>query len=101
MTGYKQGKAGDMQLERAIRWMRTLNKDAAEVLRPLVVQPIHGGVVGGRQPDEEVLRLHWNEPGQQLLETSRRIFGGTPSARGEVCQFHAPCFGVHGSPPEG
>src|SRR5207249_875733 len=33
MTGYKQGKAGDMQLERAIRWMRTLNKDAAEVLR--------------------------------------------------------------------
>ena len=35
MTGYKQGKAGDMQLERAIRWMRTLNKDAAEVLRPL------------------------------------------------------------------
>src|SRR5215218_5767346 len=35
MTGVKQGKAGDMQLERAIRWMRTLNKDAAEVLRPL------------------------------------------------------------------
>ena len=32
MTGYKQGKAGDMQLERAIRWMRTLNKDAADVL---------------------------------------------------------------------
>jgi selenide,water dikinase len=35
MTGYKKGQAGDMQLERAIRWMRTLNKDAAEVLRPL------------------------------------------------------------------
>jgi selenide, water dikinase len=35
MTGYKQGRAGDMQLERAIRWMRTLNKDAAEVLRGL------------------------------------------------------------------
>jgi selenide,water dikinase len=33
MTGYKKGGAGDMQLERAIRWMRTLNKDAAEVLR--------------------------------------------------------------------
>jgi selenide,water dikinase len=33
MTGYKKGRAGDMQLERAIRWMRTLNKDAAEVLR--------------------------------------------------------------------
>jgi len=33
MTGYKKGHAGQMQLERAIRWMRTLNKEAAEVLR--------------------------------------------------------------------
>jgi selenide, water dikinase len=33
MTGYKKGFAGQMQLERAIRWMRTLNKDAADVLR--------------------------------------------------------------------
>ena len=33
MTGYKKGLAGEMQLTRAIRWMRTLNKDAAEVLR--------------------------------------------------------------------
>jgi len=33
MTGYKKRLAGDMQLTRAIRWMRTLNKDAAEVLR--------------------------------------------------------------------
>ena len=35
MTGYKQGVAGTQQLERAVRWMRTLNKDAADVLRPL------------------------------------------------------------------
>ena len=35
MTGYKQGLAGTQQLTRAIRWMRTLNKDAADVLRPL------------------------------------------------------------------
>jgi selenide, water dikinase len=34
MTGYKKGFAGAMQLERAVRWMRTLNKDAADVLRP-------------------------------------------------------------------
>src|ERR671922_1315496 len=33
MTGYKKGLAGAMQLERAIHWMRTLNKDAADVLR--------------------------------------------------------------------
>src|SRR5438045_4830101 len=35
MTGYKRGLAGAMQLERAVRWMRTLNRDAAEVIRPL------------------------------------------------------------------
>jgi selenide,water dikinase len=34
MTGYKRGHAGTQQLERAIRWMRTLNRDAADVLRP-------------------------------------------------------------------
>jgi selenide, water dikinase len=35
MTGYKRGAAGTQQLERAVRWMRTLNKDTADVLRPL------------------------------------------------------------------
>ena len=35
MTGYKRGDVGSQQLERAIRWMRTLNKDAADVLRGL------------------------------------------------------------------
>src|SRR6266545_208113 len=34
MTGVKRGIAGTRPLERAIRWMRTLNKDAADVLRP-------------------------------------------------------------------
>ena len=34
MSGYKRGVAGTQQLERAVRWMRTLNKDAAETLRP-------------------------------------------------------------------
>jgi len=33
MTGYKQGQAGTQQLERAVRWMRTLNNEAADVLR--------------------------------------------------------------------
>jgi selenide,water dikinase len=35
MTGYKSGAAGSQQLERAVRWMRTLNMHAADVLRPL------------------------------------------------------------------
>jgi selenide,water dikinase len=34
MTGVKRGIAGTQPLERAIRWMRTLNKGAADVLRP-------------------------------------------------------------------
>jgi selenide, water dikinase len=33
MTGYQGGAAGTQQLERAVRWMRTLNKEAADVLR--------------------------------------------------------------------
>ena len=33
MTGHKKGEIGTQQLERAVRWMKTLNKDAAEVLR--------------------------------------------------------------------
>jgi selenide,water dikinase len=35
MTGYKRGDAGSQQLERAVRWMRTLNMDAASALRQL------------------------------------------------------------------
>src|ERR671936_1337825 len=34
MTGYKKGFAGSMQLERAVRWMKTMNHDAASALRP-------------------------------------------------------------------
>jgi selenide,water dikinase len=35
MTAYKSGQAGSQQLERAVRWMRTLNNEAADVLRGL------------------------------------------------------------------
>jgi selenide, water dikinase len=35
MTGVRQGLAGTQQLDRAVRWMRTLNARAAEVLRAL------------------------------------------------------------------
>ena len=34
MSGYKRGLAGTQQLERAVRWMRTLNSAAADLLRP-------------------------------------------------------------------
>ena len=35
MTAYKRGEVGTQQLERAVRWMRTLNNEAADVLRGL------------------------------------------------------------------
>ena len=35
MTAYNRGEAGTQQLERAVRWMRTLNNEAADVLRGL------------------------------------------------------------------
>src|ERR671910_456025 len=35
MTGFKQGAAGTQPLERAVRWMRTLNMDSASVLRSM------------------------------------------------------------------
>src|SRR5438046_8015897 len=35
MTGQKKGLTGTQPLERAIHWMPTLNKDAAELLRPV------------------------------------------------------------------
>ena len=34
MTGVKRGVTGTQPLERAIRWMRTLNKKAADAIRP-------------------------------------------------------------------
>ena len=33
MSGYKRGDTGTQPLERAVHWMKTLNKDAAEALR--------------------------------------------------------------------
>ena len=35
MSGFRRGVTGTQPLERAVRWMRTLNKDAADALRPL------------------------------------------------------------------
>jgi selenide,water dikinase len=40
MTGYKRGQAGSQPLERAISWMKTLNKEAADVLRKLQVNAV-------------------------------------------------------------
>ena len=53
MTGFQQGAAGTQPLERAVRWMRTLNMDAASVLRqfePNAVTDVTGfGLFGHAQ----------------------------------------------------
>jgi selenide, water dikinase len=40
MTGHKKGEIGTQQLERAVGWMKTLNKDAADVLRRASVNAV-------------------------------------------------------------
>ena len=40
MTGYKRGQIGSQQLERAVGWMKTLNMDAADVLRRVKVNAV-------------------------------------------------------------
>src|SRR5207237_9734204 len=40
MTGHKRGQAGSQQLERAVGWMKTLNKDSADVLRQAKVNAV-------------------------------------------------------------
>jgi selenide,water dikinase len=40
MTGHKKGEIGTQQLERAVGWMKTLNKDAADVLRRTSVNAV-------------------------------------------------------------
>jgi selenide, water dikinase len=40
MTGYKRGQIGSQQLDRAVGWMKTLNMDAADVLRRVNVNAV-------------------------------------------------------------
>src|SRR4029453_6495598 len=40
MSGHQKGAIGTQQLERAVRWMKTLNKGAADVLRSASVNAV-------------------------------------------------------------
>src|SRR5438105_6542925 len=55
--------------------------------RALVVEPVDRRVVGGREPDQEVLRLDRHEAGEQLLESGRRVLRRAPPARREIGQL--------------
>ena len=47
--------------------------------RPLVVEAIDGCVVCRVEADEEICRVHRNEPCEQLLEPGRRVLRSAPA----------------------
>ena len=63
--------------------------------RALVVELVDGRVVGGRQPDEQVLGLDRHEAGQQLLQAGRRVLRGAASAGGEVGELDVSGVEIH------
>ena len=61
--------------------------------RALVVELVDDGVVGGREPDEEVLGLGGHEAPQKLFEPGGGVLGGAAAARrerGEAFVMHSP-----------
>ena len=54
--------------------------------RSLVVELVDRGVVGRREPDQQVLGLNRDESLEQLLEPRRRVLRGTPARDGEIRQ---------------
>src|SRR5206468_11255346 len=63
--------------------------------RPLVVEAVDGGVVRGSEPDEEVLGLCGQEPGQELLEARVRVLRLAAAAGVEIRELDR--VHVHGS----
>jgi hypothetical protein len=63
--------------------------------RALVVEPVHGCVVGRCEPDEEVVCLGRREAREELLQACGRVLRGAAAAGGEVGEpdlrlLHAP-----------
>ena len=64
--------------------------------RPIVVEPVDRRVVRGVEPDEEVLRLGGDEPGEQRLEPRGCVLRGAsarPRERGELHGLDAGTVG--------
>ena len=62
--------------------------------RALVIEAVDRGVVGWREPDEQVVRLGGDEAGQQALQARGRVFGSAPARR---CQLGETEPGRHAS----
>ncbi len=54
--------------------------------RPLVVEPVHGGVVCRREPHEEVLRVRRDEAAEELLEPGGGVLRRAAAALRELRQ---------------
>ena len=56
--------------------------------RSLVVEAVDRGVVGRIEPDEQVLRVGGNEPGEQLLQSTGRVLRRAAAGDGQAGQLH-------------
>ena len=52
--------------------------------RGLVVEPVDRGVVGRREPDQQVLGLGGHEPGEELLQARGRVLGRAAAGGDEL-----------------
>ena len=68
------------------RWEEVDGEDEGAV----VVEPVHGRIVGGIEADEQIGRVDRDEAGEQLLEPCRRVLRGAATGfgkRGERRRF--------------
>ena len=75
-------------------------KSSVKTSAVLVVEPVDGGVVRRREPDEQILRLDGHEAGQQLLEPGGRVLGRAAAGGDELGQLHGHAWMV-GTAPTG
>ena len=71
--------------------------------RALVIEPIHGGVVRRIEPNEQILGLRRNEPTEERLEASGRVFRGAAACAGQGRErncLHAKSLGLEESATE-
>src|SRR5439155_20924612 len=102
MTGHKKGLIGTMQLERAIHWMRTLNKDAAEVLRgtnPNAVTDVTGfGLFGHAYEVADRSRVRLVLESERLPAIDRALDPGRKGVRTSGDPRYRDCASAHSTP---
>jgi hypothetical protein len=72
------------------RWEKVEREDE----RRAVVEPVDGSVVGRGEPDEQILRLCGDEPGEQLLEAGGGVLGRAAARGHELGELHGHAWMV-------